>query len=385
MPSSSLRTGDSVSAQASIIFDTEETVATNIWTNIVDAVAPTSKLNNLPAAVDYAFVISWSGKDDSLGSGVKYYDVYVSRNNGPFTLYQEKLDTTATSFTGDPGATYSLYTIATDNTGNREAAKTTGDQTVTVKGYGVYVSIKAFLQGAYNSSAGLMTDSLRTKALLPVSDPYPSLGFIPVNNFAAKNISTGVFDSTGNKAITDWVWLELRKASNASEIVSSRAALIRRDGNVVDMDGVSPVYFNNIPEGGYYIAIRHRNHLGVMTATTVSFYKTNSTTIDFTNPITATYGTNAQRNVSGVMAMWGGDVNGNKQIRYNGSSNDKNAVLAKVGLVTANNIVTAYDRADVNLDGRIRYNGSGNDKNIILSSVGLTTPNNIIIEQLPNL
>ena len=137
MPSSNANTRDSINEQASIIFDDNEIVPTNTWSNIIDAVAPTSKMDNLPAVVDYAFIINWSGKDDSLGSGVKYYDVYVSQNNGPFTLYQEKLDTTATSFTGNPGSTYSFYTIATDNTGNTEDAKTAGDQTVTVKGNGV--------------------------------------------------------------------------------------------------------------------------------------------------------------------------------------------------------------------------------------------------------
>ena len=33
------------------------------------------------------------------------------------------------------------------------------------------------------------------------------------------------------------------------------------------------------------------------------------TTIDFTNPATPTYGTDAQKNEGGVMVMWGGDAN----------------------------------------------------------------------------
>ena len=180
-----------------------------------------------------------------------------------------------------------------------------------------------------------MIDSLRAKAMLPASDPYRSLSvFTPVNNPIAEVIKTGLFDSVGNKAITDWVWLELRNSSNPSQVVGTRAALIRRDGNVVDMDGVSPVYFNNIAQGNYYVAIRHRNHLGVMTASAVALNKTTATLIDFTSPSTTTYGTNAQRNINGVMAMWAGDVNGDKQVRYNGASNDKNAILSKVGINT---------------------------------------------------
>lgn len=382
-PAATLHTGDTVSAQASIIFDNNEIVPTNVWANVVDAVAPTSKLANLPPVTDYAFVLNWTGHDDNPGSGVKHYDVYVSKNNGPFAPYQEKLDTTAISFTGDAGATYSFYTIATDNAGNREAAKTTGDQTVTVKGYGVYVSAKAFLQGAYTTS-GLMTDSLRTKSLLPATQPYRSLGFAPVNNPVPETLKTGVLDSLDAKAFTDWVWVELRNASNPAQVAGTRAALLRRDGSVVDMDGASPVYFNGIAEGAYYIALRHRNHLGVMTAGAIALNKTTATQIDFTDPATPTYGTDAQNNLNGVMLLWAGDANGDKKVRYNGAANDKNVVLAKVGLATPNAILTLYDRTDTNLDGRIRYNGAANDKNIILSAVGLATPNRVITEQIPN-
>jgi hypothetical protein len=382
-PASTLHTGDSVSAQASIIFDNNEIVPTNVWTNIVDAVAPTSKLNSLPPATDYAFVLSWTGKDDNPGSGVKYYDVYVSKNNGAFSLYQEKLDTTATSFTGDAGAIYSFYTIATDNTGNRQT-KDTSYQSTTIKGYGVYVSAKAFLQGAYQPADNTMTDNLRTARLLPSTDPYPSLGFTPINNPALRTVSGGVLDSTGDMAITDWIWLELRSNLNPSQVLAARSALIRRDGNVVDMDGVSPVYFNNVSEGNYYVDLRHRNHLGVMTATALSFTKITPTVIDFTSPSTPTYGIDAQQNIKGIMTMRAGDVTGDRRVNYNGSSNDKNAVLAKVGLATPNNVITTYDRADVNLDGTIRYNGANNDKNVILATVGLTTANNVVTEQIPD-
>lgn len=382
-PASTVHTRDSASAKASIIFDLNEAIATNVWTNTIDAVAPTSKVANLPPMIDSSFIITWSGRDDTLGAGVQYYDLYVSQNGGPFSLHRNKIDSTFISFTGTPGATYSFYTLGTDNTGNREAAKTTGEQTVTVKGIGVYVSLKAFLQGAYTASS-LMTDSLRTKSLLPAANPYPGLGFTPVNNPVPETAKAGVLDSTNSKAITDWVWVELRNASNPAQVVGTRAALLRRDGTVVDMDGASPVYFNAVTEGGYYAALRHRNHLGVMTANAVALNKTTATLIDFTNPATPTYGTDAQNNLNGVTVLWAGDADGDKKVRYNGAANDKNVVLAKVGLATANAILTLYDRTDTNLDGRIRYNGAANDKNIILSAVGLATPNRVITEQIPN-
>ena len=82
---------------------------------------------------------------------------------------------------------------------------------------------------------------------------------------------------------------------------------------------------------------------------------------------------------SGVYGMWGGDANWNNNTRYNGSSNDKNAILTAVGTTTPNNILYhVYHICDVNMNANVRYNGASNDKNFVLSVVGTTTPNNII-------
>ena len=133
IPSALAQTRDTISATASIVFDTEETLNTNKWVNTIDAVAPTSKIGTLSAVVDSVFNVSWAGQDDLTGSGVKDYVLYVSKNNGPFTLYKDKLTITSEKLTGDPGTTFSFYTRAADNAGNVEADKTLGDRVVTVK------------------------------------------------------------------------------------------------------------------------------------------------------------------------------------------------------------------------------------------------------------
>ena len=376
-------TRDSINKQASIIFDVNEPIATNTTINIIDALAPVSSVAPLPSLVDNVFTISWTAKDDTLGSGVKEYALYYSKNNGPYTLHQKHIDSTHLSFTGEKGATYSFYTLATDHTGNEEAPKTTGEQFVSVKGEGLLVAARAFLQGGYNASNGMMIDSLRSLLLLPATEPYRALGFTAVNNPTIATAKAGVLDSVEAKGITDWVWLELRNSSNPTQVVANRAALIRRDGSIVDMDGYSPVFFNKVTEGNYYLAIRHRNHFGVMTAAPLALSKTSAAAIDFTNPATATWGTDAQRNQNAVMMMWAGDINKDGFIKYNGSANDKVSILAKIGLANPNNILTLYDVNDLNLDGKVKYNGSANDKTIILSNVGIATPNNILVEQLP--
>lgn len=248
----------------------------------------------------------------------------------------------------------------------------------------VRVNIKAWLQGAYRSPAVMMIDSLRIKNLIPKITPYYNSNLNAVNNPIVEAADSAALRTAGPNAVIDWVWIELRDSLKNSQAVTTRSALLRKNGTIVDMDGVSPVYFNNVASRSYYVALRHRNHLGVMTANPVLLTTSSIAQIDFTSPSTPVYGTGALLNQGGIMLMWAGDVNGDGRIRYNGASNDKNTLLSRVGLATSNNVLTAYDRADVNLDGRVRYNGAANDKNEILKVVGLSSPNKVITEQIPN-
>jgi Concanavalin A-like lectin/glucanases superfamily/Putative metal-binding motif/PKD domain/SprB repeat/CARDB/Fibronectin type III domain len=244
-------------------------------------------------------------------------------------------------------------------------------------------SIKAFLQGPYN--VGLMNDDLRISNLIPTAQPYTSAnGFTHIGGGGTETIIPSVLTVTGNNAIVDWLFIQLKDRNNTS-IVATRAALLQRDGDIVDVDGVSPVTFQNIESNvDYYVIVKHRNHFGVMTAFPITAPTNKSVVIDFTDPSTSTWGTGGQKNVAGKMCLWAGDVNNDKRIRYNGANNDKFFVLQVVGTATPNTIINGYDRGDLNLDGKIRYNGANNDKLIILSNVGTSSPNNIIFEQISN-
>ncbi len=73
-----------------------------------------------------------------------------------------------------------------------------------------------------------------------------------------------------NQNIVDWVLVELRNKNNAATVVASCAALLKHDGQVVShTDGTSAVRFQ-VPSDDYYVAVRHRNHLGAMTKTAIS-------------------------------------------------------------------------------------------------------------------
>jgi hypothetical protein len=90
-------------------------------TTKVDTVAPTSSVQALPANSLPSFTVSWSGQDNPGGSGLAYYDVYVSDNGGAFTRWQSHTTQTSAVFSGQIDHRYGFYSVATDNVGNVES------------------------------------------------------------------------------------------------------------------------------------------------------------------------------------------------------------------------------------------------------------------------
>lgn len=254
---------------------------------------------------------------------------------------------------------------------------------------GIYVSPHVLLAGPYQLSTGLMHDSLRTNHLIPLTELYssPPLNWGQIAYPGGETTNAAVLAVTGSNAIVDWVYLELRSASNASNIIATKRALLQRDGDVVsELDGVSPVFFANHYPGNYYLSIKHRNHLGVMTD--VPYALDNSTTlIDFAtiavwnNPLISNL---PRRLVDNKWLLHCGDVNMNKNVKYNGYGNDKDPILNAVGVATPNATVTGYRQEDVNLDAKVRYNNQDNDRGVLLNSVGANTPNAILFQHTPN-
>ncbi|MCB0811428.1 MAG: hypothetical protein KDB96_19285, partial [Flavobacteriales bacterium] len=200
----------------------------------------------------------------------------------------------------------------------------------------VVVDLKAWLEGPY--MGGLMRDDLRAQGLLPVGEPYTALGFQHVGGGGGEQVVPGVFDVTGPDAIVDWVLVELRDPSSPGTVMATRSALLQRDGDVVGLDGSSPVVLF-LAAGNYHVALRHRNHLGVMTANTVSLNGT-AVTIDLRDPSTSTWGTNASKDLGGAMALWMGNSLQDGTLKYTGISNDRDPFSSVIGGVVPTNVVT---------------------------------------------
>ncbi len=249
----------------------------------------------------------------------------------------------------------------------------------------ITVAGRVFLEGPYNTTTGLMNDALRTVPTFALSDPFPAMGYVHTGSGNGGSLAPAVLAVSGNNAIVDWVLVELRSAANAATILASRSALVQRDGDVVDLDGTSPVSFAMAPDN-YHVAMRHRNHLGCMTASSVAL-SASPVTVDLTTTATPTFGTNARKTSGGAIAvqmLWAGDVTFNGQVKYTGSGNDRDPVLTTVGSTTPNNtVLNIYSTRDVNMNGQVKYTGTGNDRDPILVNVGSTTPNNVRTQQLP--
>jgi hypothetical protein len=231
------------------------------------------------------------------------------------------------------------------------------------------LSVIALLDGPYNEASDLMTDVLRSSNLLPSAQPYNSA---PFGYAGTETVAPAVLAVTGNQAIVDWVLIELRDKVNPSVIVARRAALVQRDGDIVDVNGVTPVRFLNLLTNDYHVAVRHRNHLATMTSNPVTLSAL-PVTVDFTNTGFANYGTTpanaltAQRTRDGKRLLWSGNLRHDNVVKYAGSGNDRDPILLAIGgLVPTNVVSNVYDRLDLNLDGQISYAGAGNDRDPIL-------------------
>jgi hypothetical protein len=244
----------------------------------------------------------------------------------------------------------------------------------------VRVAVRAMLEGAAVVGSANMQDQMRASGFVPINEPYTALGY-PFVSGGGETTTVPVLSLSGTNAIVDWVILELRNPATPSLRVATRAALIQRDGDVVDLDGTSPVAFSAM-NGNYHVALRHRNHLGVMTAAPLALSNMPAS-LDFTLPATATYGTDAQKNVFGVMLMWSGNATFNSTLAYTGPSNDRDPILVAVGSTNPNGSVIGYRKEDTNMDAVVKYTGPGNDRDIILQNIGSTTPNATRVQQLP--
>ncbi|MDY8134393.1 hypothetical protein [Aquimarina sp. 2201CG5-10] len=270
-----------------------------------------------------------------------------------------------------------VYTAAVTFDVTCGAAPTSYDFTVNVINNVVRVSPKVYLQGAMlGTTDDMMRDNLRTLSYLPNDTPYTD----------GVSVDGTIFNDAAldQDNIVDWVYVELRDATTNTTVIDGQSAFVQRDGDVVDINGNSEITLAATTGGDYFVVIKHRNHLSIMTDTAITL-TTTTTTLDFRDGTQATFGGVDAQTVFGMpvntVGMWAGDVNGDGVVLLFGSGNDSisigDEILADPGngfnsLLFSPN---GYNNSDLFLDGTSALFGSGNDTLLIGDNI-LANPAN---------
>jgi len=187
------------------------------------------------------------------GEGTNFLRSYELNNTGSAITTNVTSVVASNETNGLTGPLF-LYTFDTDWKGNGDGS--TGSSvtansvsigtgsTDLVISEGTAVAAKIYLEGPYNGTN--MNTSLN--ADVPLLSPY------------ADDQRTA---ATKPASAVDWVLVQLRETESGATI-ESRASFINADGFLIEDDGTQGIGIKAKP-GDYFIVIKHRNHLGVMT------------------------------------------------------------------------------------------------------------------------
>ena len=237
------------------------------------------------------------------------------------------------------------------------------------------LTIKTFLQGAYDASTGLMRDDLRQQAYLPIESPYFT------QTQVTDELNPALLARSDDTAPVDWVLIELRDKTDKTKVVATKSALIQRNGQVIDpQTGSQTLSWDTVAAGDYFVAIKHRNHLGIMSNNTVAL-GTSVVTLDFTNPSLETLGMHSRLIVGDKALMWAGDSNQDGMLIANGNNSDATTILGNLLMdplntdFNSNYMLSGYFEDDINMDGSVFFAGPNNDITPLIANI-LVHPDN---------
>ncbi|MCD4735294.1 MAG: hypothetical protein K8R53_04580 [Bacteroidales bacterium] len=233
---------------------------------------------------------------------------------------------------------------------------------------GLYLNIKAFLEGPFNGSD--MNTIINSNGYLPLVQPY--------NQAPWNYTGTEAVAAIPNADVVDWVLVELRDTTEASlatsqTIMAQQAAFLLHDGSVVGLDGNGACSIAASVTNNLFVVLWHRNSIGIMSAfpliETGGIYS-----YDFTTGSGQAYGgLNAHKELTpGIWGMIGADGNADGQIN-NADKLDVWAVQAGSG---------GYQSGDFNLDAQVN-NSDKNDVWIPNTGLGGQVPDSGYKCQVP--
>jgi len=295
-PSNTAQTRDTIFSQAQIVFDTNDTIQTNIEFNTIDALPPSSTIS-ADSVINNMVLLHFQAADDTNGCGVKEYDLYVSQDSSNYVTYLTHATDTIISFACTEGSTYHFFSLATDNVGNREALKGVPDTSITVS----VVNTIAVVHNASNVSChGDSTANI----VLNVTGGLPPYSYLWSNGATTSqliNIPSGTYivTVTDSEFIARYDTIVITQpAASLSSVLNATASLCLGDSSgtatVLATNGTAPYQFvwntnavattiSNLPPGTYTCTVTDANGCIKTNFVTINHYDTASASIAQTN------------------------------------------------------------------------------------------------------
>jgi hypothetical protein len=186
------------------------------------------------------------------------------------------------------------------------------------------LALKAYLEGPF--SGGAMKTTLNP--VLPLSHPFnPALPYFgnPMPDWYYTG--AGSVAAIPNADIVDWVLIDVRDAVDAASATPATSiarfpAFIAENGAITDLTGASKPDLTNAITNNLFVAVYHRNHVGIMNAVPIP-YAMGVYSYDFTTGATQVYGgVDAHKQLpGGAWGMMSGDGDGNGEIEMADKTN----------------------------------------------------------------
>lgn len=259
-------------------------------------------------------------------SGVYIPDVRIKTNGNAYNT-GKVYDTIGDTYTD----IYGTHQMGKDPTGRSFAYDILGNLRATndigAVGSGNDGGLKVILEAAFQN--GQMETTLSASNLLPLNQPYSVSPWNVNDNSILNHVSPNY---------VDWILVQLK--DNLTSTKYSKAAILTKYGTVINSDGTA-FSFSNITSGQYYIVIRHRNHISIMSSTKIQINNNEVVKYDFTDSQSKAYGDNSMADLgNGKYGMIAGDDNAD------GIVNDTDFTL-----VSGNIFAYGYTQGDVDMNG----------------------------------
>lgn len=203
------------------------------------------------------------------------------------------------------------------------------------------LDVKVLLEGPFNGfnmNAGLNPN------FIPLDQPYSAS---PWNYNGTESVP-----AIPNVNVVDWVYVELRDATDASlatpgTMIAQQAAFLLRNGSIVGLDGIAGSYltFNVSPQYGLYVVVSHRNHIDVLSAFALT-QTTGIYTYNFRSGANQAYG-NTQKEV--ITGLWG-------MVAGNGLQDILIDDFDKTNVWEPQSGMSGYLQGDFNMDSQVDNN-----------------------------